>query len=523
GVNTASSQVNASALNIDNLSDAVICAFLASHPNSTQLVNEDLEQIHPDDLEKMDLNHFIKECQEPKGQANKSRDATRKTMPVEKLNSSALVSCDGLGGYDWNDEEEEVEKQEVKPTFNRINFVKATTDNNLKETVKTGEQPKQNTHRKRAPTVNATRRFNAVHPKRTINAVNQKSYFSKQARSSVLRPNKKLTAIKNSYDNKKVKTIWVKKVNTAKPKATVNAAKTKAKYNVVKGKSGNAIKASTCWVWKTKHNVLDHVSRHESASITLKKFDYVDARGNPQEHLQDKGVINSGCSRHMTGNMSFLIDYEEINEGYVASGGNLQGGKITGKAQTPQQNRVAERRNKTLIEVARTMLADSKLPTTFWVEVVNTACYVQNSVLVTKPHNKTPYELFHGRTHAIRFLRPFGCPVTILNTIDHLGEEDNTNSTNKVNIVTLSINTASSSKINIVGTNISIDLPLDPNMPSLEYIDIFKDSHDDEAAFGAEADFHNLDFTFQVSLIPTIRIHKDHPLEQVIGDLHSAP
>ncbi|GJY30047.1 retrovirus-related pol polyprotein from transposon TNT 1-94 [Tanacetum coccineum] len=70
------------------------------------------------------------------------------------------------------------------------------------------------------------------------------------------------------------------------------------------------------------------------------------------------------------------------------------------------------------------MLADSKLPTTFWAEVVNTACYVQNRVLVVKPHNKTPYELFHGRTPTLSFMRPFGCPVTILNTIDHLGKFD---------------------------------------------------------------------------------------------------
>ncbi|GKF91671.1 putative ribonuclease H-like domain-containing protein [Tanacetum coccineum] len=58
-------------------------------------------------------------------------------------------------------------------------------------------------------------------------------------------------------------------------------------------------------------------------------------------------------------------------------------------ARTPQQNGVAERRNRTLIEAARTMLADSKLTTTFWAEAVNTACYVQNRVLVVKPHNKT--------------------------------------------------------------------------------------------------------------------------------------
>ncbi|GJV35944.1 putative ribonuclease H-like domain-containing protein [Tanacetum coccineum] len=93
-------------------------------------------------------------------------------------------------------------------------------------------------------------------------------------------------------------------------------------------------------------------------------------------------------------------------------------------ARTPQQNGVAERRNRTLIEAARTMLVDSKLPTTFWAEAVNTACYVLNRVLVIKPHNKTPYELIRGRTPLIDFMKPFGCPVTILNTRDHLGKFD---------------------------------------------------------------------------------------------------
>nr|GEX62922.1 retrovirus-related Pol polyprotein from transposon TNT 1-94 [Tanacetum cinerariifolium] len=93
-------------------------------------------------------------------------------------------------------------------------------------------------------------------------------------------------------------------------------------------------------------------------------------------------------------------------------------------ARTPQQNGVAERKNNTPIEAARTMLADSKLLTTFWAEAVNTACYVQNRMLVIKPHNKTPYELFLGRKPALSFMRPFGCLVTILNTLDHLGKFD---------------------------------------------------------------------------------------------------
>ncbi|GJZ78801.1 putative ribonuclease H-like domain-containing protein, partial [Tanacetum coccineum] len=93
-------------------------------------------------------------------------------------------------------------------------------------------------------------------------------------------------------------------------------------------------------------------------------------------------------------------------------------------ARTPQQNGVAERKNRTLIEATRTMLVDSKLPIAFWAETVNTACYVLNRVLVIRPHNKTPYKLIHGRPPLIDFMKPFGCPVTILNTRDHLGNFD---------------------------------------------------------------------------------------------------
>nr|GEU65397.1 hypothetical protein [Tanacetum cinerariifolium] len=84
------------------------------------------------------------------------------------------------------------------------------------------------------------------------------------------------------------------------------------------------------WVWRPKCLVLDHDLRTTSASMTLKRFDYNDA-GNRQHALKDKGVIDSGCSRHMIGNMSYLFDFEELNGGYVAFGGNPKGGKITGK------------------------------------------------------------------------------------------------------------------------------------------------------------------------------------------------
>nr|GFB78957.1 putative ribonuclease H-like domain-containing protein [Tanacetum cinerariifolium] len=85
-------------------------------------------------------------------------------------------------------------------------------------------------------------------------------------------------------------------------------------------------------------------------------------------------------------------------------------------ARTPQQNGFAERKNQTLIEAARTMLADSFLLIIFWTKAVATACYVLNRVPVTKPNAKTPYELLTGDKPSISYLKPFGYPVTILNT-----------------------------------------------------------------------------------------------------------
>ncbi|GJU46561.1 ribonuclease H-like domain-containing protein [Tanacetum coccineum] len=153
GVSTASTQVNdAYFTNIDNLSDAIVCAFFASQPNSPQLVHEDLQQIHPDDMEEMDLRwqmamltmrarrflkntgrkltvngnetigfdkskvecynchkrgHFARECRAPRNQDNKNKESSRRSVPVETSTSTALVSCDGLGGYDWSDQAEE--------------------------------------------------------------------------------------------------------------------------------------------------------------------------------------------------------------------------------------------------------------------------------------------------------------------------------------------------------------------------------------------------------------------------------
>nr|GEU81515.1 retrovirus-related Pol polyprotein from transposon TNT 1-94 [Tanacetum cinerariifolium] len=162
--------------------------------------------------------------------------------------------------------------------------------------------------------------------------------------------------------------------------------------------------------------------------IAQKEKDGIHLTGNPQLDLQDLGVIDSRCSRHMTRNMSYLTYYKEIDRGYVTFRGNPKGEKITRKVVIddysrftwvffqPTKDETSGILKSFIIRIEN--LVDFKVKA----EAVKTACYVQNRVLVVKPHNKIPYELLHGRTPTLSFMRPFGCPVTIPNTIDHLGK-----------------------------------------------------------------------------------------------------
>ncbi|GJY52014.1 ribonuclease H-like domain-containing protein [Tanacetum coccineum] len=239
----------------------------------------------------------------------------------------------------------------------------------MKSGLKTLNTARQNSSRA-AVSVNTARPINSTYPKPTVNCARPASNVFNRAHSHVRRPFNRLTSNKNSNFNEKVNTVKGN-VTTAGPKAVVSDNK---------GNKANVGKASACWIWRPKQKVLDHVSRHNDASMNFKRFDYIDAQGRSKE----KGVIDSGCSRHITGKKSHLSDYEEIDGGFVAFRGDPKGGRITGKgksysvARTPQQNRVAERKNRTLIEAVRTMLADSKLPTTFWDEAVNTAFVAGN-------------------------------------------------------------------------------------------------------------------------------------------------
>nr|GEY57080.1 hypothetical protein [Tanacetum cinerariifolium] len=420
GVSTAHTQGNTvNSTSIDNLSDAVIYAFLASQPNSPQLAREDLEQIDLDDLEEMDLHwekamltirarrfikrtsmnldingkkigfdmskvkcfnchkngHFARECRAPKNQENRRREYGRKTVTVENPTDNTLIAQDEIGG-----------------------------DNALVENTK------------------------------------------------------KLEKAEKEKDELK---LTLKKFQNSS---------------------------------KSLNNLLE-------------------SQGNPhQKEYKEKEVIDSSCFRHMIGSKCYLTDYEDYDGRFVSFGDGK--GRISEKvklkkgsldfndvyfwikrefrvARTPQQNGVAERKNKTLIEAARTM------------------------ALVIKSHNKTPYELIRGRPPLIYFMKPFGCPVTILNTRKHLRKFDEKADEgfffgSPVSTAGPSfVNTALSSLINVVGTpactNAFEEHPFERFSPfknafSLSHVlivtpindtGIFGNAYDDEAV-EEEVDMNNL-------------------------------
>ena len=89
---------------------------------------------------------------------------------------------------------------------------------------------------------------------------------------------------------------------------------------------------------------------------------------------------------------------------------------------TPQQNGVVERKNRTLITLARAMLDDYGISQKFWAEAINTACHASNRVYLHRFLKKTPYELLIGRKPNISYFRVFGCKCYIYKKRKHLGK-----------------------------------------------------------------------------------------------------
>ncbi|GJZ47564.1 integrase, catalytic region, zinc finger, CCHC-type containing protein [Tanacetum coccineum] len=258
-------------------------------------------------------------------------------------------------------------------------------------------------------------------------------------------------------------------------------------------------------------------------------------------HLNFKTMNNLVKGNLVRGLPSKLFENDQT---YVVC---QKGKQHKASSRTPQQNGVVERRNRTLIEAARTMLTDSKLPTTFWAEAVNIACYVSFTILNTIDHlgkfddkadegffvgyslNSKACRVFNSRTKIvdenlhIRFSESTPNVVVLIiwtkpsmddeakirvdedlrkeSECNDQENEDNVNNTNNVNA-------ASTNEVNTVGGKISIELPLDLNMPTLEDYSIFDSSKNDEDD-DAVADMNNLDTTIQEEPKKVIHALKD--------------
>ncbi|GJT44559.1 putative ribonuclease H-like domain-containing protein [Tanacetum coccineum] len=512
-VSLASTQVSAASTEVStaNLSDDTMSAFLASQPNRSQLLYEDLEQIHEDEIEEMDLKWQLALL------SMRTRRFFQKTGRKITNNGSdtagVATECD-------------------IPTL-RIEFNKSE--------------------------------FNLANYKRGLASVEEQLVFYKKnevifyeqlavLKRDISYKDLEISVLKGELENLKQE----KESNQLKIEKVDNASKSLDK--LIKSHIPDKSRKGMGFV---SYNVQDKCNYHQRERVvsennyTRVNYNYSTKKAHPSAHrnMAPRAVLMKPSLRPLntvrlvnTGSLPklypILLDLKEFDGGYVTFGGGAKGGKITGKgtlktgklnfedvyfvkelqfnlfsvsqmfdkmnsvlftdtacfvlsldfklldkvrftwvfflvskdetsgifksfitkienlvdkkvkiircnngiefknrvmsefckkkgikrefsvARTPQQNSVAERRNRTLIEAARTMLADSKLPTIFWAEAVNNACYVQNKVLVVKPYNKTPYELFRGKTLALSFMRPFGCHVTILNTLDYLGKFD---------------------------------------------------------------------------------------------------
>ncbi|GJX67948.1 putative ribonuclease H-like domain-containing protein, partial [Tanacetum coccineum] len=165
----------------------------------------------------------------------------------------------------------------------------------------------------RIPVSTAKQYVNTATPKNRVNVSKSKINTFPKSHSPIRRPFYKSTVLNTRVSKEKVNTVRVNGVNTAGQTAV----------STVKGNGVTAVKASAGCVWRPKMTDLNNGSKDNSGS-------WISKRGNPQQALKYKGMFDSGCSRHMTGNKALLTDYQDIDGGFVAFGGSTRGGKITG-------------------------------------------------------------------------------------------------------------------------------------------------------------------------------------------------
>ncbi|GJR54101.1 ribonuclease H-like domain-containing protein [Tanacetum coccineum] len=383
--------------------------------------------------------HFARESRTPRNQDSRNKEPIRRTVPVEETTSNALVSqCDGFG-YDWSDQVEQGPTNFALMAYFSTSSSSSTNSESVSEsvvekpTIETNE-PKTARKENEAPiiedwsgpiSVNAFRPVNTVQLRTAVNnAGPMKNVINNDVqttRSLVTR----ITAVySNSNFTKKVNNVKGTRVNTTRPKAVLS---------VVKGNKRN---------------------------------------GNPQQNLKDKGVIDSGCSRHVIRNGSYLTDYEEIDEGFIAFGDVYFVKEL--KFNLFSVSQICDKKNSVLFTDTECVVLSPNFKLTN-----------ESHVLLKVPRKDNMYSI------DLKNVVPQGG----YKACNDVGNESEIQSERK-------------------DRKVQVQRSQDVNQE--------KDANDAEDV-AAEVDMNNLDAFMPISPIPTIRIHKDHSIEQIIRDMNSVP
>nr|GEU85719.1 ribonuclease H-like domain-containing protein [Tanacetum cinerariifolium] len=477
----------------ENLNDAVIYSFFPSQSNSPQLDNEDLKQIDHDDLEEIDLKWQMAMLTM---RARRFLQKTRRNLGVKGTETI---------GFDKN--KVECYNCHIIGHFSRECRAFKHQDNKNREA-----------------------------PRRTVPVedTNSNPLVSQCDRLG--------------YD-------WSDQSEDGPTNFALMAYTSSSSSSLdTEGNRENTVKSSACWIWRAEGNVIDHISKDNRAYM-LKIFNYVDLQGR----------LN-GCSRHVTGSKSFITDYQEFDGGFVVFGGSPKGdhlGKFEGKANegflvgysiNSKAFRVFNSRTRKVKENLHIKFLENKPNVAGrgpkWLFDIDSLTISMNyePVAVGNQTNHDAGIKIHDIAGQARQEKASDHEYILLSFMPSLstrslddkdadevpikGDEGvstgsgindqkrTDSSTQDVNTVGPSINTASIN-INIGSLNINDVGSNDPSVPSLEETSIFNDVYND-IKVGAEADTNNLGLLTVVSPIPTTRVHKDHPKEQIIGDLNLA-
>nr|GEU71008.1 reverse transcriptase domain-containing protein [Tanacetum cinerariifolium] len=451
-VPTASTNVSTASASVTTISQDTACAYITFQSSGSQFKFEDINQIDEDDMEEMDIKWnmallSMRADKAPRSQDRGRRDNFRQGSKAEEQALKALMEIDGVG-WDWsymaNDgEDHALVADEEAPTefalmaststesktglpecaddtvtdYSRPSpIVESTSEEDqnrnpsvyenvaspitpkpfIKKRVRKSFTPKPVAHRLYTPSQRPVRtNMNGASPNRTS--------FDKQAHSYGNKPFHRTLAVRSPYRPPCVLTV-----NRYFPPANRKFSTGSRKIPIANRKFSTTSRKFPTGC--TKSTTVDMGMKGKAGSF--------------QNKIDDKGYWDSGCSRHITGNISYLSDYEPFDGGYVSFG---QGGcKITGKGTIKTGK----------LEFKIVYFVKDLIYNLFNVSQIcdnkNNVLFIDSNcielgrdfklVLVNKSHNKTPYELFNGRSPAIGFLKPFGCHVMILNTLDNLGK-----------------------------------------------------------------------------------------------------